>query len=104
MAIEDATLIRVPQIFQEHNQNCAIRFIDKIVEKFSFRISILRTDRGRELQARIHWQIENLGMLPMYIKPRTLQFNAFAERWIRSTAQNAWITFSYLMLLIDGAS
>ena len=45
-AIDDATRIRALQIFPEHNQECAIPFIDYVVEKFPLRISTVRTDRG----------------------------------------------------------
>lgn len=57
--IDDATLVRALQIFPEHNQECAIHFMDYVVEKFPFRISTVRTDRGHDFQARFHWHVED---------------------------------------------
>lgn len=45
-AIDDATRIRALQIYEKHNQDCAIKFIEHVIEKFPFRISMVRTDRG----------------------------------------------------------
>src|SRR5215471_13130271 len=61
-AIDDATRIRALQIFPEHNQERAIQFMDYVVERFPFRISTIRTDRGHEFQARFHWHVEDQGM------------------------------------------
>jgi len=79
-AIDDATRIRALQIFSEHNQTCAIQFMDYVIEKFPFRISTVRTDRGHEFQARFHWHVEDLGMQHVYIKPRTPELNGKVER------------------------
>jgi transposase len=61
-AIDDATRIRALQIFPNHNQDCAIKFIDYVIEKFPFRISTVRTDRGHEFQDRFHWHVEDRGI------------------------------------------
>jgi transposase InsO family protein len=79
-AIDDATRIRALRIFPEHNQECAIQFMDYVVEKFPFRISTVRTDRGHEFQARFHWHVEDQGMRHVYIKPRTPELNGKVER------------------------
>jgi transposase InsO family protein len=79
-AIDDATRIRALQIFPEHNQDRAIQFMDYVVEKFPFRISTVRTDRGHEFQARFHWHVEDQGMRHVYIQPRTPQLNGKVER------------------------
>lgn len=79
-AIDDATRIRALQVYEKHNQNCAIKFIDYVVEKFPFRISTIRTDRGHEFQSRFHWHVEDQGMQHVYIKPRTPQHNGKVER------------------------
>src|SRR5690349_717184 len=73
-AIDDATRIRALQIFPEHSQARAIQFLDYVVQKFPFRISTIRTDRGHEFQARFHWHVEDQGMRHVYIKPQTLDF------------------------------
>jgi transposase InsO family protein len=79
-AIDDATRIRALQIYEKHNQHCAIKFIDYVIEKFPFRISMVRTDRGHEFQARFHFHVEDLGIQHAYIKPRSPQLNGKVER------------------------
>ena len=79
-AIDDATRIRALQIFSKHNQECAIQFMNYVIEKFPFRISTVRTDRGHEFQARFHWHVEDQGIQHVYIKPRTPQLNGKVER------------------------
>jgi transposase InsO family protein len=79
-AIDDATRIRALQIYGKHNQDCAIKFIDYVIEKFPFRISMVRTDRGHEFQARFHFHVEDLGIQHVYIKPRSPQLNGKVER------------------------
>ena len=79
-AIDDATRIRALQIYPKHNQDCAIKFIDYVIEKFPFRISMVRTDRGHEFQVRFHCHVEDLGIQHVYIKPRSPQLNGKVER------------------------
>jgi len=61
-AINDATRIRALKIYAKHNQNCAIKFIDYVIEKFPFRICMVRTDRGHEFLARFHFRVEDRGI------------------------------------------
>ena len=70
-AIDDATRIRALQIYRRPNQQCAIQFIDYVIEKFPFRINTIRTDRGQEFQAQFHWHVENNGVKHIYINPRS---------------------------------
>ena len=79
-AIDDATRIRALQIYEKHNQDSAIKFIDYVIEKFPFRIAMIRTDRGHEFQARFHFHVEDLGIQHVYIKPRSPQLNGKVER------------------------
>jgi transposase InsO family protein len=79
-AIDDATRIRALQIYPEHTQQRAIQFMDYVVERFPFRISTIRTDRGHEFQALFHWHVEDQGMCDVYIKPQTPQLNGKVER------------------------
>jgi transposase InsO family protein len=79
-AIDDATRIRVLQIYAKQNQANAIEFINYVVKKFPFRIKTIRTDRGHEFQAKFHWHVEDLGMEHHYIKVRTPQLNGKVER------------------------
>jgi len=79
-AIDDATRIRALKIYNRHNQENAIAFIDYVTDKFPFRIHTIRTDRGHEFQALFHWHVEDAGMRHIYIKPRSPQLNGKVER------------------------
>lgn len=94
-AIDDATRIRALQIYPKHNQNCAIKFIDYVIEKFPFRISTIRTDRGHEFQARFHWHVEDQGMQHVYIKARTPQLNGKVERSHRTDRTEFYQLLTY---------
>jgi transposase InsO family protein len=94
-AIDDATRIRALQIFAEHNQDRAIQFMDYVVEKFPFRISTIRTDRGHEFQARFHWHVEDQGMRHVYIKPQTPQLNGKVERSHRTDQAEFYQLLTY---------
>ena len=94
-AIDDATRVRALQIFREHNQARAIQFMNYIIEKFPFRISTIRTDRGHEFQARFHWHVEDLGMRHVYIKPQTPQLNGKVERSHRTDQTEFYQLLTY---------
>jgi transposase InsO family protein len=94
-AIDDATRIRALQIFSNHNQDCAIQFMDYVIEKFPFRISMVRTDRGHEFQARFHWHVEDQGIQHVYIKPRTPQLNGKVERSHRTDETEFYQLLTY---------
>ena len=74
-AIDDATRIRALKIYNKHNQINAMDFVDYVIEKFPFRIQMIRTDRGHEFQAKFHWHVEDRGIRHVYIKPRSPQLN-----------------------------
>jgi hypothetical protein len=65
-AIDDATRIRALKIYQKHNQESAINFIDYVLDKFPFRIHTVRTDRGHGFQAKFHWHVEDKGIRHAY--------------------------------------
>jgi len=94
-AIDDATRIRALQIFPKHNQACAIQFMDYVIDKFPFRISTVRTDRGHEFQARFHWHVEDQGIRHVYIKPRTPQLNGKVERSHRTDQAEFYQLLTY---------
>ncbi len=94
-AIDDATRIRALQIFPKHNQNCAIQFMDYVIDRFPFRINTVRTDRGHEFQARFHWHVEDQGMQHVYIKPRTPQINGKVERSHRTDETEFYPPLTY---------
>ena len=94
-AIDDATRIRALRIFAHHNQECAITFMDYVIEKFPFRISTVRTDRGHEFQARFHWHVEDQGIQHVYIKPRTPQLNGKVERSHRTDQTEFYQLLTY---------
>lgn len=94
-AIDDATRIWALQIFPNHNQDRAIQFMDYVVDKFPFRISTVRTDRGHEFQARFHWHVEDQGMRHVYIKPQTPQLNGKVERSHRTDQTEFYQLLTY---------
>ena len=85
-AIDDATRIRTLRIYERHNQDCAIHFVDHVVRTFPFRIRQIRTDNGHEFQARFHWHVEDLGIEHAYIKLRSPRLNGKVERSHRTDA------------------
>jgi len=94
-AIDDATRIRALRMYTKHNQNCAIEFINYVVDKFPFRIHTIRTDRGHEFQARFHWHVEDLGMSHVYIKPKSPQLNGKVERSHRTDQMEFYQLLTY---------
>ena len=94
-AIDDATRVRALQIYQKHNQQCAIQFINYVIEKFPFRINTIRTDRGHEFQAKFHWHVEDQGMKHVYIKPRSPQLNGKVERSHRTDQEEFYQLLTY---------
>jgi transposase InsO family protein len=94
-AIDDATRIRALQVYPKHNQGCAIKFMDYVIEKFPFRISTVRTDRGHEFQARFHWHVEDQGIQHVYIKPRTPHLNGKVERSHRTDQAEFYQLLTY---------
>jgi transposase InsO family protein len=94
-AVDDATRIRALRIFSKHNQDCAIQFMDYVIDKFPFRISTVRTDRGHEFQARFHWHVEDQGIQHVYIKARTPQLNGKVERSHRTDQAEFYQLLTY---------
>jgi transposase InsO family protein len=94
-AIDDATRIRALKVYPKHNQDCAIRFMDYVIEKFPFRINTVRTDRGHEFQARFHWHVEDLGIRHVYIKPRSPHLNGKVERSHRTDQTEFYQLLTY---------
>lgn len=94
-AIDDATRIRALKIFQRHNQQMAMDFVDYVIEKFPFRIHTIRTDRGHEFQAKFHWHVEDKGIRHVYIKPRSPQLNGKVERSHRSDREEFYQLLTY---------
>jgi transposase InsO family protein/transposase-like protein len=79
-AIDDCTRVRALKIYDKHNQDSSIDFINYVVEKFPFRIKNIRTDNGHEFQTRFHWHVTDLGLIHTYIKPATPRLNGKVER------------------------
>jgi transposase InsO family protein len=94
-AIDDATRIRALKVYQCHNQQSAIHFVDYVIEKFPFRIHTIRTDRGHEFQAQFHWHVEDKGIRHVYIKPRSPQLNGKVERSHRSDNEEFYQLLTY---------
>lgn len=70
-AIDDAIWIRALKIYKRLNQANTIDFINYVVNKFLFRIKMIRTDNGHEFQSKFNWYVHDLGMEYVYIKPAT---------------------------------
>jgi transposase InsO family protein len=79
-AIDDATRIRALRIYERHNQNSSIDFINYVVALFPFRIKNIRTDNGHEFKTKFSWHVQDLGMIHTYIKPGTPRLNGKVER------------------------
>ncbi|QGP49948.1 Integrase core domain protein [Piscirickettsia salmonis] len=58
-----------------------------MVDKFPFRIKVIRTDNGSEFQAKFNWHVQDLGMDHVYIKPGTPRLNGKVERSHRTDKQ-----------------
>lgn len=94
-AIDDATRIRALKVYEKHNQVSAIDFVDYVIEKFPFRIQMIRTDNGHEFQAKFHWHVEDRGIRHAYIKPGSPQLNGKVERSHRSDQEEFYQLLSY---------
>jgi transposase InsO family protein len=94
-AIDDATRVRALRIYKRHTQKNAIRFIDYVVDKFPFRICMVRTDRGHEFQALFHWHLADKGIEHAYIKPRSPQLNGKVERSHRTDKDEFYQLLTY---------
>jgi len=79
-AIDDCTRIRAMKIYDKHNQQCAIEFLNYVIEKFPFRIHTIQTDNGHEFQSKFNWHVQDKGMNHRYIKPGKPQHNGKVER------------------------
>jgi transposase InsO family protein len=79
-AIDDCTRIRAIKIYEKHNQQNAIEFIDYVVDKFPFRIHTVQTDNGHEFQSGFNWRLQDIGISHRYIKPGKPQHNGKVER------------------------
>lgn len=79
-AIDDASRARALKIFNQHNQKCAVEFVDYVRGKFPFRIHTIQTDNGHEFQAMFHWHCEDLGIRHLYIKKASPHLNGKVER------------------------
>ena len=70
-AIDDCTRIRVLKVFDTCNQATAIRFIDDVCKRLPFRVHVVQTDNGAEVQSKFHWHLETRDVRHVYIRPRT---------------------------------
>jgi len=79
-AIDDATRARALKIYEKHNQDNAVDFIDYVLHRFPFRIHTIQTDNGHEFQAKFHWHCEDIGIRHVYIKKACPHLNGKVER------------------------
>ncbi len=78
--MDDATRVRVLYIYDQHIRKCAIAFVNKVRQKFPFRIHTIHTDNGHEFQAKFHWHCEDLGSRHVYIKKASPHLSGKVER------------------------
>lgn len=55
----------------------------------------MRTDRGHEGQAQLHWHVEDQGIRHVYIEPRSPQLNGKVERSHRSDQEEFYQLLTY---------
>ena len=94
-AIDDATRIRALKVYKKHNQISAMDFLDYVIEKFPFRINMIRTYNGHEFQARFHWYCIDKGIQHVYIKPGSPNLNGKVERSHRTDKQEFYQFLDY---------
>lgn len=94
-AVDDATRIRALRVYDRHNQNNAIDFMEYVLERFPFRIHTVRTDRGHEFQSQFPWHVEDKGMRHVYIKPRSPRLNGKVERSHRTDKEEFYQLLTY---------
>ncbi len=75
MVIDDCTGIRALKIYNSHSQASSIDFINYVVEKFPFRIKVIRADNGPEFHSKVHWHVTDLGMIHICIAPACPRLN-----------------------------
>jgi transposase-like protein len=74
-AIDDGTRIRVLKIYDSCNQRTAVQFIDEVLRRLPFRVQVVQTDNGAEIQSQFHWHLEEWDIRHVYIRPRTPRLN-----------------------------
>jgi transposase InsO family protein len=94
-AIDDATRVRALKIYERHNQENAISFVNYFVNKFPFRIHSIRADHGHEFQSKFHWHVADLGINHTYIRARTPRLNGKVERSDRTDKVEFYQLLSY---------
>lgn len=94
-AVDDAGRVRAPRVYPRHSQANAIRCFDYVVQRFPFRINTIRTDRGHEWQALLHWHVKDQGVRHVYIKPRSPQLNGKVERSHRTDQEEFYQLLTY---------
>lgn len=95
-AIDDSTRIRAIKIYDKHIQNNSIDFINYVIDKFPFRIKIVRTDNGHEFQAKFHWHLLDVGIDHIYIKKGTPRLNGKVERSHKTDSEEFYQLFDYI--------
>ncbi len=62
-----------------HPEQSAIDLVERIRQKFPFRIPTIQRDHGHEFQALFHWHCEDLGIRHLYIKKASPHLNGKVE-------------------------
>jgi len=94
-AIDDATRVGALKVYGRHTQANAIDFLDYVIKCFPSRIREVQTDNGRDLQATVHWHVEDQVIGHSYIKPRSPQLNGKVERSNRIDEEDFYQLLAY---------
>jgi len=86
-AIDDCTRLRVLRIYPRCDQKTAIHFLDYVLQRLPFRVEVVQTDNGAELQTEFHWHVLDKGIAHTYIKPASPHLNGKVERSHRIDAE-----------------
>ena len=62
------------------NQTTAVDFIDEVIPRLPFRVQVVQTDNGSELQSKFYWHLDELDIRHVYIRPRTPRLNGKVGR------------------------
>jgi hypothetical protein len=95
-ATDDATGIRALKIYKKHNHKNAFEFKDHIIDKFTFLILNIRTDRDHKYKVQFHRYVEDKGMRYVYIKPGSPQLGGNVERSHRFDQEEFYPLLTYI--------
>jgi len=79
-AIDDCTRFRVLRIYDYHNVNSSVDFINQVKEVLPFAIKQIQTDNGTEFSDQFSWHLQDLGISHRKTRVRNPEENGKVER------------------------